>query len=167
MYKMAVLVLALFAIVPTALAKTSYVITGDVSIGGFPRDGSLEQALDVFGNPTSRRSDGYELCTLVWRSSGVTMERIYTLGQVDPCGPEGRHKRTSVTDRRWKTSKGLEIGDPVRELRKLYPKAQKEAPTRWRLTTRRFAGIPYPGLEATVKNGRVSSFTVWGSRSPF
>lgn len=167
MYKTAIALWVALVAVAAAGAKTNYTITGDVSIGGFPRSGTLEQAIEVFGEPTSRKSDGYEVCTLSWRSSGVTMQRLYALGQGDPCGPESRHRSTTVTDERWKTARGLDIGDPLKELRKLYPKAQRDAPGTWRLTTRRFAGLPYPGLEATVKRGRVVKFTVYGSRSPF
>jgi hypothetical protein len=154
-------------LVPVAMAKTDYVITGDTNVGGFPRDGTGRQAIDVFGPPTTKELIGFDTCVQAWRSHGVVMRTHYTLGGQDPCGPLARHTSTTVTDRRWRTSKGLQIGEPLRELRRLYPKARKDAPGKWRLTTRAFAGIPYPGLEATVKNGRVISLTVYGPRSPF
>jgi hypothetical protein len=31
---------------------------------GFRANGTLEQAIEVFGRPTSQKSDGYEICTL-------------------------------------------------------------------------------------------------------
>lgn len=168
MYRVGVaVVLAVLVAVPAALGKTDYVIKGDVSVGGFPRDGTVQQAIAVFGRPTTRELVGFDTCTLSWRAHGVVMKTYYTLGTLDPCGPSGRHASTTVTTKRWKTSKGLDIGDPLRELRKLYPKAQKDAPGKWRLTTKPFAGIPYPGLEATVTNGRVVAFTVYGPKSPF
>lgn len=167
MYRVVLLLLALATVlVPAATAKPTFVIDRDVSIGGFPRDGTLQQAFSVFGRPTS--SEGtYDTCRLTWRSYGVVMETYYTHGSLDPCGPAGRHKSTTVTDRRWRTSKGLDIGEPLSELRKLYPKARKDAPGKWRLTTRSFAGLPYPGLEAQIKSGRVVSLTVYGPRSGF
>jgi hypothetical protein len=154
-------------LVPAAMAKTDYVITGDISVGGFPRDGTGRQAVQVFGAPTTKEPVGFDTCVLAWRAHGVVMRTYLTLGEQDPCGPLARHTSTTVTDRRWRTSKGLQIGEPLRELRRLYPQARKDAPGKWRLTTRPFAGIPYPGLEATVKNGRVISLTVYGPRSPF
>lgn len=168
MYRMlsAVAFVAL-ALVATASAKTDYLIAGDVSVGGFARDGTLQEAIQVFGRPTTSELVGFDTCTLTWRAHGVVMRTYYTLGEQDPCGPLARHTSTTVTDRRWRTSKGLQIGEPLRELRKLYPKARKDAPGKWRLTTRAFVGIPYPGLEATVKNARVVSLTVYGPRSPF
>lgn len=168
MYR-ALLTVALGAtvVVAAAGAKTNYVITGDTSVGGFPRDGTVQQAIQVFGRPTTRELVGFDTCALAWRAHAVVMKTYYTLGTLDPCGPSGRHTSTTVTSKRWKTSKGLEIGDPLRELRRLYPKARKDAPGKWRLTTRPFAGIPYPGLEATVKNGRVVALTVYGPKSPF
>ena len=169
MYRAAIVIviigLALF--VPAASAKTDYVIVRDESVGGFPRTGTVREAIQVFGTPTTRENQQYDECKLSWRAHGVVMQTYYTNGALDPCGPEGQHKSSTVSDRRWRTSKGLEIGEALSELRKLYPRAQKETPGRWRLTTRPFAGLPYPGLAASVKNGRVLSFTVYGPRSPF
>lgn len=157
--------LALF--VPAAVAAPTFVIVRDVSVGGFPRDGKVQKAIAVFGQPATRESPRYDQCRLTWPSHGVTMWSYYTNATRDPCGPEGRHASTTVTDRRWRTSAGLKIGDPLRRLRQLYPRARKDAPGRWRLTTRMFAGVPFPGLEARIVNGRVASFTVYGPRSPF
>lgn len=157
--------LALF--VPTAVAAPTFVIVRDVSVGGFPRDGKVQKAIAVFGQPQTRDNYAYDRCRLTWPSFGVTMETYYTNATLDPCGPSARHWSTTVSDRRWRTSAGLRIGDPLRKLRQLYPRARKDAPGRWRLTTRMFAGVPFPGLEARIVNGRVLSFTVYGPRSPF
>lgn len=83
--------------------------------------------------------------------------------QRDPCGAAAKHVLTTASDRRWRTSKGLRIGDPVSRLRTLYPRAEQELPGRWYLTTR-WLGVPLPGLEANVERGRVASFTVYGPR---
>jgi hypothetical protein len=155
------------AVVPAASAKTDYVIVRDVSIGGFARTGTVRDAIRVFGRPTTRENQAYDVCTLTWRTHGVVMETYYTNATLDPCGPAGRHRKTTLTDRRWRTSDGLRIGDPLRRLRQLYPKARLDAPGTWRLTTRPFAGLPYPGVAAQVRNGRVVSFTVHGPRSAF
>lgn len=167
MYR-AILVFTAFALfVPVAFAKTDYVIVRDVTVGGFPRAGTVRQAIEVFGAPTTQEKGAFDKCTLSWRSHGVVMETYYTNAISDPCGPDGRHSKTTVTDRRWRTSTGLKIGDQLGKLRQLYPKAQKDAPGTWRLTTRPLAGLPFPGLEARLKNGRVISFTVYGPRSGF
>lgn len=157
--------------VPAASAAPTFVIVRDVSIGGFPRDGTVKRAIAVFGTPASREPQ-FARCTLTWPRFGVMMNTFHTPPRVpdpstDPCGPNGRHVRTTVTDRRWRTSAGLKIGDTLGRMRGLYPRARKDAPGRWRLTTRMFAGLPFPGLEARIRNGRVVSLTVYGPRSPF
>ena len=167
MYRATIVLIVALVTVPLAAAKTSFVIVGDVSIGGFPSNGTVPQAIATFGQPAERLFFGADSCRLTWPSSGVTMETWYPAGDLDPCGPNGRHRLTTVTDPRWKTSKGLAIRDPLRKLRALYPKASKQAPGKWQLTTRPFAGLPLPGLEARLKDGRIVSFTVYAPRSPF
>lgn len=168
MYRGVAVAIAVAAIlVPGAAAAPTFVIVRDVSIGGFARDGTVRQAIIVFGQPVRRESLAYDQCRLSWPRYGVTMETYYTNATLDPCGPRGRHTSTTVTDRRWRTSAGLKIGDSLRRLRELYPRARVDTSGKWRLTTRTFAGVAFPGLEARVVNGRVVSFTVYGPRSPF
>jgi hypothetical protein len=167
MYRAAIALALTLSFVPLAAAKTTYVIVGDVSVGGFPRAGTVREAIEVFGTPAGRENQAYDKCTLTWPAHGVVMETFYTNATLDPCGPEGRHVKTTVSDRRWRTDKDLRIGDPLRKLRQRYPKAKKEAPGRWRLVTRPLAGLPFPGLEARITNGRVTSFTVYGPRGGF
>lgn len=168
MYRAVALVAALAFLVPAAAAaEPTFVIVRDVSIGGFPRDGTVRRAIAVFGQPAKRENDAYDTCRISWPAYGVTMQTYYTNATLDPCGPDGRHASTTVTDRRWRTSAGLKIGDPLRRLRALYPRASKAAPGRWQLTTRMVAGLPFPGLEAKVVNGRIISLTVYGPRSAF
>lgn len=166
MYRAIVAIVAFVVFVPSASAKTDYMIVRDASIGGFPRNGLVAQAIEVFGTPGARQIDD-DNCTLSWGEHGVVMETYFlNFGNEgpNPCGPQGRHKKTTVTGERWRTSKELEIGDTVSKLRMLYPRAQKEAPNRWRLLTRRSFGISFPSLEATVRRGRIVSFTVHGPR---
>lgn len=146
----------------SASGKSSFVIVADTTIGGFPRAGTVQQAIDVFGPPVSRQ-DNYETCVLRWPGLGLTMKTYYPDAQRDPCGGSAKHVLTTATDRRWRTSKGLRIGDPVSRLRALYPRAKQELPGRWYLTIR-WLGVPLPGLEANVERGRVASFTVYGPR---
>lgn len=156
-------------VVPSAAGTPaqSFLIVRDVSIGGFPRDGTVERAEGVFGQPTGWRDRVYDRCTLLWSNLGLTMQTTYSQGALDPCGPAARHVSTTATDRRWRTSAGLRIGDPVAKLRRLYPKAQFQGRGEWWLIRRPFAGIDLPGLAARVKQGRVVSFTVHAPRVAF
>jgi len=163
----AIALAALTIAAPAASAEPTFIIVRDVSVGGFPRDGTVANAIQTFGQPTTREDVEFDQCRLTWPRDGLTMITYYTGGELDPCGPGGRHKSSSVTDRRWRTSAGLKMGDTLQRLRNLYPRAVKDAPGRWRLTTRMFAGLPFPGLEARIFNGRVVAFTVYGPRSPY
>lgn len=165
MYRALVIASTLLFLVPAATAAPTFVIVGDASIGGFPRDGKVQRAIAVFGQPTVRKLEGFDRCHLEWPALGISMETFYTGGTTDPCGPEGRHASTTVTDRRWRTSLGLKMSDSLKRLRQLYPRAQRDQPGVWWLKTRSFAGFPFAGLEARIKNGRVVSFTVYGPRS--
>lgn len=120
----------------------------------------------MFGTPAARQIDG-DTCKLTWGAHGVTMETFYlNLGNEgpNPCGPQGRHRSTTVSGEKWKTSKGLEIGDSLADLRKLYPRSLRETPVSWRLLTRREFGLSWPSLEAKVRGKRVVAFKVYGPR---
>jgi hypothetical protein len=169
MHRVVLLVLASVAAVaaaatPSAAAPPSYVITGDTSIAGFPRDGKLGRAVTLFGQPQIRDPFGFDTCRLVWPVWGITMTVAATSNPAGACGPDAKHQRSTLAGPRWRTSAGLKIGDPLARLRQLYPKAWKEKPGIWWLKTRSLAGLPFPGLEAKLVKGRVVSFTVHGPR---
>jgi hypothetical protein len=152
----------------SAASAPSYVITGDTSIAGFPRDGTMRRALALFGQPQIRDPHGWGglECRLVWPVWGMTM-MVRHPDPLHACGPMAKHKVSTITGPRWHTSAGLKIGDPVARLRQLYPKAWREKPGIWWLKTRYLAGLPFPGLEAKIVKGRVASFTVHGPRAGF
>ena len=160
--------LALMLVVaPAASAKPNFLIVGDVNVGGFPRTGKVKQAIQVFGRPVPAAA-AYDTCELRWPAYGVVMETFYTNGALNPCGPSGKNKSVTVTDRRWHTSEGLKIGDPLAKLRKLYPHAVKESAGLWQLTNRPYVGLSFPGLEAKLNTkGRVVALTVYGPRTSF
>lgn len=165
--RLAALLLVALVLVPAAAAKPSFLIVGDVNVGGFPRTGTVKQAIQVFGQPIPAEP-AYDTCTLQWPSYGVTMNSFYTNGALNPCGPSGKNKSVTVTGHGWHTSKGLKMGDPLAKMRKLYPRATKESAGLWQLTNRPFAGLPFPGLEAKLnKKGRVVALTVYGPRTSF
>lgn len=167
MYRAVAVVLAsLVLLVPVASAKPRLVIVGASSMAGFPTKGTVAEATKIFGQPSSRLGT-YDTCRLTWPGYGIVMQSYYTNGALDPCGPSAKHKSSTVTGHGWSTSKGLAVGDPLSKLRHLYPKAQKQSATKWQLISRSFAGLPVPGLEATLKRGRIVSFTVYGPPSSF
>ena len=167
MRRLLVLVLSVFFVVPSAAAKQSFLIVRDVSIGGFPRDATVARAVAVFGEPNRGARPIYDRCTLRWRQLGLTMNTYYSQGALNPCGDSGRHVSTTATDRRWRTSVGLRIGDPATKIRRLYPKGQYQGRSEWWLILRPFAGVDLPGLSAKVKSGRVISLTVYAPRVAF
>jgi len=168
MHRAVILGLALLLLAPAAAAAPTFVITRDVNIGGFDRGARVDRAVAVFGQPTSRLvpRGGWDKCEIKWTALGVSMVTHHVAAVKDPCGPEGRHVSTTVTDRRWRTSVGLKIGDPLAKLRKLYPRGYRDQPGVWWLTIRQWAGLPFPGLEAKVRNGKVVALTVYGPRTP-
>lgn len=168
MYKHLTLILAAAVIaVPAASAKPTFTIDRDVNVGGFKRDARIRQAFAVFGAPSGRREEGFDRCTLTWRSHGVTMETFYPQGNRDPCGADAYHVSTTVKDRRWKTTAGLRIGDTISRMRTLYKRAARDSTSSWTLIPRNYFGLEFPGLSAKVANGRVVSLTVHGPRRAF
>jgi hypothetical protein len=70
---------------------------------------------------------------------------------------------TTLTDKRWRTLKGLRIGDRVQRLMRLYPASYRAKGGWWGLILEDILGIgdPKPMLSARVVNGRVTKFAVW------
>jgi hypothetical protein len=170
MYRMGFCLVAVLGVVFVSGcgSKDRFVIAHDISVGGFPTTGTVRQAVKVFGQPSSRDQGGaFDQCRLTWPSLGLTMQTYYTGGALNPCGPAARHASSTVTSHKWHTTDGLKIGDSLSRLRQLYPEAQKESANKWQLIGRSLAGVPFPGLEAALKNGRIVSFTVYGPRSAF
>ena len=162
------LVVACALAVPAVAAAPSSVIQGDYRIGSYAvmADGGLRGAIAAFGPTSTRRRDG-EFCQVRWRSHGIRAS-FYNLGGLNPCTPAGgRFSEATMSGSRWQTAKGLAIGAPLARLRALYPRATYRVDRfygrGWWLVVRRSRfGVPqdYPGLRATIRNGRVSSFVV-------
>ncbi len=164
--------LAVFA-AALALAGTAraapprLVILGDVSIAGFrvKTDGTLGGAFEALGPPTARRSTSDVSCRVAWTKLGVWMG-FYNLGGRDACSRRhGYFSHAVIVSRRWRTSKGLAIGDPRAKLGRLFPNARyHERPFKgWWLVVRPSPfglGGTYPGLLARLRDGRVVRFVV-------
>jgi hypothetical protein len=134
------------------------------AIGDFrpARNPRLGAAIRAYGETTSRRGGG-EICRVRWANIGVRIT-FQNFGGVDSCEPSGgRAQKAVVDDDRWRTGKGLRIGNEISRLRRLYPDAER--------TSRGFRlvegilpfGQPrrYAVLGARVSDGRVRAFTMF------
>jgi hypothetical protein len=134
------------------------------AIGDFrpPRNPRLGAAIRAYGPTTSRRGGG-EICRVRWAGIGVRIT-FQNFGGVDSCEPSGgRAQKAVVDDSRWRTAKGLRIGNEVTRLRRLYPDAQR-TPRGFRLVEGILPfGAPrrYAVLGARVSAGRVRAFTMF------
>lgn len=148
----------------------SFVIQGYTNIGGFSptRDGSLDGAIGVFGQPSSMKPAPYgqtqNFCVIRWARFGITMKTYLIAAERGlNCTPETRHWTTRLTDPRWRTAKGLRIGDPVQRLMRRYPTATRATGGWWALVSKDLLGIGEsdPLLSAHVVDGRVREFDVY------
>jgi hypothetical protein len=134
------------------------------AIGDFrpERDPTLGAATGVFGPPTKivRTSDAS--CRVLYGGLGLRFTFV-NLGGGGPCDPELTKSQVArAFDPRWRTGRGLGIGDRLRRLRRLYPGANRHGRSWWIVKGMRVfgSGGPYPVLRATMKDGRVNSFAL-------
>jgi hypothetical protein len=151
--------------VPTSAASPPYVVQGDRAVGGLRiAHDTLAQARRRFGAPSTvrARASGVE-CNAVWKRIGLRLAFLDFSGRA--C-QDGVLVTATITSRSaWRTAVGLRVGDPVARVRRLYPRAtlHPASPpwTGYWLVTRRtcaeVGAIPYPGLLARVRGGRVTA----------
>jgi hypothetical protein len=138
------------------------------------RNPTYQGAINAFGEA--------DQCTLVaggavgvavWRSLGFRIN-VTTFGypgpNATPCNAPEAHwiDRITVTGSRWRTRSGLQVGDPISKLHRLYPKARRHQGWRagyWLVAARDFCigdcptrFVSVPRLIAKIKNNRVSAF---------
>lgn len=154
-----------FLVMPASAASPLYVIQGDRAVGGLPiARGTLAQARQRFGTPSTvrARASGVE-CNAVWNRIGLRLAFLDFSGRA--C-QDGVLVTATITSRSaWRTALGLRVGDSVARVRQLYPRAtlHPASPpwTGYWLVTRRtcaeVGAIPYPGLLARVRGGRVTA----------
>jgi hypothetical protein len=135
------------------------------AIGDFrpARNPRLGAAIRAFGRPSSRRGGG-EICRVRWADLGVRIT-FQNFGGADSCEPSGGRAQKAVVggDSRWRTAKGLRVGNRVAKLRRLYPRARR-TPRGFRLAEGILpfgAPVPYAVLGARVTGGRVRAFTLF------
>lgn len=130
------------------------------------RDPALRAAVDAFGKPSSRRALGGRrpalACRAAWRRLGVTVVFANLAGE-DACKPRfGVAQSAFVYSRRWQTGRGLRVGDRVRRISRLYPKAIRTGRF-YKLVTgvKSFAGPRrYAVLGARLAGRRVRALTM-------
>lgn len=125
-------------------------------------------AVAAFGRPTARGKDSPEsnVCTVRWTAEGVDVGFAWAAG---PCGERNLGRATWAGMRlfgvRWKTSKGLRVGDAVARIRRVYPRARfvsrPPVPGEWWLVTGRRGELGVqPLLVAEVGAGHVIALRV-------
>ena len=135
------------------------------AIGEFrpARNPRLRAAIRAYGD-TSSSSGGGEICRVRWADLGVRIT-FQNFGGVDSCEPSGGRAQKAVVsgDSRWRTDRGLRLGNTVRRLERLYPNARR-TPRGFRLVEGILpfgAPVRYAVLGARVANGRVRAFTLF------
>jgi hypothetical protein len=150
---------------PARSAPRTYAITTTattIRIGPFvawkpPVRGTYAQAASAFGRATSCRVLPGRKSRATWSSIGLTIQFI---GGTGTCATSSaaQLQTLSVTGTRWRTSKGLAIGDPLSKLEQLYPGAVKHLRT-WSLE-KRDRGTNHAMLTATARSGRVAGLSL-------
>lgn len=109
-------------------------IRRDTNIGGFrlSDDPTLRAAIDAYGSPTSRVPYEGQACIVVWSEFGIRITFSHVVSTT-PCDGRGCHSETILTNTRWKTDKGLHVGDSLRRLRQVYRRAKLFISQRWTL----------------------------------
>jgi hypothetical protein len=128
-----------------------------VSLAGVGGREPLGDFVARFGAPTVRRRVEQVACDVRWSPIGLRV-LFANLGGLDPCSDEGGHaQRAVVTGARWRTARGLRIGDSLARLRERYPGAVLRNRVWW--LARAFSPIgtggDYPVLAAVVRSGEV------------
>jgi hypothetical protein len=158
---LAAVALTALACATAAAAAPNYTLKGDTDIGGFKlnRDATLRAAIDAYGNPSSRQPYEGQACIVTWATAGIRINFAHVVSDT-PCDGRGCHSETRLTSTKWKTEKGLHVGDPLKKLRQLYRRAKPYLLAQWTLISRPLAGVRVPTLLATVRKSRVVSFVV-------
>jgi len=164
---------ALAALIASALrcalpAGASAALTIDVGRGGFVvklgaldirRGAMLDDATRAFGRP-SRVTPGDDVCVVRWSRLRL-VTRFTSFGGVSDFCAQGFLQTAVTHSRRWRTWKGLRVGMPTSQVRERHPKARFRR-GRWVLATQSvLGGGPSPTVEAMVRGGRVSGFSLW------
>jgi hypothetical protein len=135
-----------------------------LAIGDFKpsRNPTLGAAVDAYGVPSSKRRVSRRSCKVTWNGPGVKI-LFANLGGGAPCGANRARAQTArAFGARWRTAKGLRVGQRLAQLRNLYTRATQHGDTWWLVTALNPIGTPhrYPVLSATVRDRTVRSFSL-------
>jgi len=150
---------------PGPATPRTYAITatvGAVRIGPFvawkpPARGTYAQASSVFGRATSCRVLPGKKSRATWSSIGLSIQFIGGQGLCQSANGAQLQVLTA-TGPRWRTSKGLAVGDPLTKLERLYPTAK--ASRRTYLLAKLDRGTSHAVLDATLRAGRVAGLSL-------
>jgi hypothetical protein len=139
---------------------------GLTAMGAFhpQRDPSLHRAAEVFGRPLRLRPLGSTACRAYWPKLKLVI-LFANFGGGSACsGALGKAQSVTIgASPRWRTARGLKVGQTVAHLRRLHPRARRHG-SRWWLAaaTSQFGeGGRYAVLAARTSGGRVSGFAGW------
>ena len=143
-----------------ALAFPSYTIRADHAIGPL-RVGTATpaQAIAAYGPPSALRRRG-TTCTGRWPAASLSLG--FLSFDANPCS-SGILVHAVATGHRWRTNRGLRVGDSRARLRALYPAATAHRDGWWLVTRHACAevgGQAFPGLLARMGHRRVAGFVV-------
>jgi hypothetical protein len=163
--------LLLAAAAPAAAAPFTINVRGSadsfgrvLAIGDFKpnRDPTLGAAIDAYGQPSFQRRLSTESCKVGWHGQGVKV-LFANFGGGGACKADlGRSQTARAFGDRWRTAKGLRVGQRLARLRSLYPSATRHGRAWWLVTAVSRIGEThrYPVLSATLQGARVRSFSV-------
>jgi len=125
---------------------------------------SYPAAVRTFGPPSARVAGGSGSCVARWPRLGLEM--TFSSTTPAPCSPSGLSRSVwfgaIASGDRWRTDRGLAIGDSLATLRRLYPQAYlRTEPSRlpaWILVWIRGEVGRTVYLQAAVRSGRVAAF---------
>lgn len=167
----AILVCAIILAPAAASGAPPFTVKSDREIGSLQVvGGTLGDAIASFGQPSSirltRDDPPVSECRVRWARLGIRALFLSTDG-VSACSASGGNVfRMALADKRWRTKKGLRIGNTVKRLRAVHPNASfhRRQPNRaggWHLVRRPdLGGGVSPTMHALVRSGKVVRLVV-------
>ena len=158
---MRALALGLVAASGFAAAAPTYVLQADHRAGPVVLARStLPQASAALGRPGVVRRHG-STCSASWRALGLAAQFVVIGADPrDPCKAGVGVVVTLTSRARWRTARGLRVGDAAARARRLYPRAVRHGSSLWLVTRHacsEVGGTAYPGLLARLRAGRVAA----------
>ncbi len=157
----------------SAHAASSYTVA--TSGGSVARIGSFRPGVDptigaatrAFGRPSSRTPTGDDVCVVTWRRLRLRVV-FASFGAARPgrttcTSGVGRAQSVTLRGRRFRTWRGLRVGDRSATIPRRHPGARFRQGSWWLRTATSVVGdeSEYGVLRAIVSRGRVTALTGW------